>query len=1047
MPTISTELILKTIVEGTEKAREQIKSLQDKVTGAANALVGFGKTTSLFVTAPILLAGKAMLNAASDAQETQNKFESVFGDLKGEAEQFAAALGAAVNRNTTDIKNGLSAFQSFAVGLGYSKKEALGFSEQLQSLSLDFASFYNLSDEEAMGRFISAMSGSSEVLDQFGVNIKQSALDLELQALGLGKSAATAGELEKAQARLSIITRTLTNNGVVGDAIKTSGSFANQLKGLQANVKTLSETLGNILIPKAQQVVASLRELTAAFTRLPVGTQETILNMMALAAAAGPVSFVLGSILKVVAFLISPLGMMAAVLIALGGAFVYAYKESETFRNVIDTALGGIVSLVEGVTTGIKKAWSIVGPTIISGFTTALTGVGTVLKSLLQEARDWAKIFGPIFNFVFDGIRSVVTTVGTFIVNNWKNIKDILAGIFTVLFEPLKIAFNLIYGSIKGFLQIITGDFKGGFTTWRNMTESVGNSIKNIFTTVWTAVKALFSYSITFVTAIFGGMWDTLRNTVSSLGASVTTAVSRIWDSIKTGFSNLVDQAYNWGANMIGGFIDGIKSAPGKLVDAISGVARTVSDYVGFSSPTNKGPGSNSDTWAPNFINMFANGLSAGASKIAQAISPAAQTIATKLGPKLFDGPKAAVSSYVAHVQQAANSFAFKGNSLFSSIENEMRNFSNRVNSLPKELQDPFDRSVKLFQTFTDSYVSGLRKMETEFDKESVSISDNITKLSKELENLNNSFSIDQSDEKKRLAEQFLGQEKKVNQIKKDIEEKQKEIADNSAAIVRGGLEEQSVDQALALNEKKTQLAAELTQLESTLSLEQNALLRAKEVEKEISSEIKDAKRRDRQSDFTNFIEDWNARKVKAEEEYNQKKLSLETEITDLQKHRDDMLAVYQESQKGIIDTYNTAKDVYLSNLNDQALGTKYYTDLMSSYFDEVSEKIQSIGELPFLDGASALSANSIAGELENLKNKRSTSVLGNQLITGAPLSQTTANPITAPRINGTVTGSSAKPTQNINVNMVIDTLVGQDSYARKLLDGFTKQIKKTLAF
>ena len=126
MAAVTTELILKTIVEGTENALSQIKSLKDKVNGAADALVGFGKTTSLFVTAPIVLAGQKMLSAASDAVETQNKFESVFGNLKGEAEAFAATLGAAVNRNTTDIKNGLSAFQSFAVGLGYSKKEAIG---------------------------------------------------------------------------------------------------------------------------------------------------------------------------------------------------------------------------------------------------------------------------------------------------------------------------------------------------------------------------------------------------------------------------------------------------------------------------------------------------------------------------------------------------------------------------------------------------------------------------------------------------------------------------------------------------------------------------------------------------------------------------------------------------------------------------------------------------------------------------------------------------------------------------------------------------------
>jgi len=114
---------------------------------------------------------------ASDAEETQNKFNATFGGQAEKAEEFVDRFSAAIGRSKTDVREGMSAYQAFFKGLDFGEKPATDLSITLQRLASDFGSFHNLSEQESMQRFISALSGSGEVLDRFGVNIKSAALD------------------------------------------------------------------------------------------------------------------------------------------------------------------------------------------------------------------------------------------------------------------------------------------------------------------------------------------------------------------------------------------------------------------------------------------------------------------------------------------------------------------------------------------------------------------------------------------------------------------------------------------------------------------------------------------------------------------------------------------------------------------------------------------------------------------------------------------------------------------------------------------------------
>ena len=72
--------------------------------------------------------------------------------------------------------------------------------------------------------------------------------------------------------------------------------------------------------------------------------------------------------------------------------------------------------------------------------------------------------------------------------------------------------------------------------------------------------------------------------------------------------------------NLVQSLINGLKSMLGSLLSAAGDLAKAIASALGFHSPPEVGPASDSDMWAPNFIKMFASGLVAGIPQVERAM-------------------------------------------------------------------------------------------------------------------------------------------------------------------------------------------------------------------------------------------------------------------------------------------------------------------------------------------------------------------------------------------------------------------------------------------
>jgi len=502
------------LVRGLRRAEKKLRAF-------GGSIRNFGLKLAGAVSAVVAPLGALTIRAAADAQESLSRFEQVFKDQAEAAGSFADEVAKSVGRSKFAIRDALANFQSFFVGLGFDPGKSRELSQTLQTLALDFASFNNLSDEEAIQRFIAALSGSGEVLDRFGVNIKQAALQQELLRMGVRKSWTEVTEQEKALARLNIIMRSMGDQGAVGDAVRTAGSFTNQMKRLRGQVRDTAVSIGQALLPIVTPLVAKVAEAAKWFGRWVSRNQQLVATVFKVAAAV----------------------------IGMGGALVILGVTISGFG----AALGGLATLVTGVGAAFGVLASAIG-FLVSPIGLVLAALGALGAFLVQttgvagEALDWlGERFGELKDTAlraYQGIADALAAgdIGLAARILWLTLKqEWIKGVNFI--KGLWLSFkhfiaDALVGAFTGALAALQIIWHGLEVVWIETTAFLAKAwhgFVNIFLRTWERMKALATKAWNFIEGLFSDSVD-----VSVANEQVDRALERRLAEIDAGTGEAV---------------------------------------------------------------------------------------------------------------------------------------------------------------------------------------------------------------------------------------------------------------------------------------------------------------------------------------------------------------------------------------------------------------------------------------------------------------------------------------------------------------------------
>lgn len=265
--------------------------VQKGVSAIKQSFDGLGSTVKkiglliggVFAVGKLVQFGKECVALGSDLAEVQNVVDVTFTTMSDKVNEFAKNAMTSAGLSETMAKRYVGTFGAMSKSFGFSEAQAYDMSTALTQLTGDVASFYNISQDLAYIKLKSVFTGETETLKDLGVVMTQSALDQYALANGYGKTTSAMTEQEKVALRFAFVQEQLS--AASGDFIRTSDSWANQVRVMQLQLQSLKATVGqgliNIFTPVLKVInillvkLATLANAFKSFTELITGKKSS----------------------------------------------------------------------------------------------------------------------------------------------------------------------------------------------------------------------------------------------------------------------------------------------------------------------------------------------------------------------------------------------------------------------------------------------------------------------------------------------------------------------------------------------------------------------------------------------------------------------------------------------------------------------------------------------------------------------------------------------------------------------------------------------------
>lgn len=643
-----------------EQSRKKALADGKALKNSLQSLLGMvGITVSI---AGIVKFGKDSMQAASDVEQMEQKFNVVFDNLSGQADEWAGNLANAIGRSKNSIKTYLADNQNLFVGFGMARDAAMEMSEQLVESAIDISSFANLDETTAINAMTKAVMGESESAKTLGAVLNDTTRATAMAELGFSGTYEKLDQLSKMQVNYTAIMQ--QSKDAIGDSARSMDSFESKTRQFQAQIKDIKENVGRFILPYATKGLSLLSKLTGKVKEWSdslgdVNEEGTKANKIftKFTEYGEKVKTVITKVVDGGKKLIDMVGGGENALKMLGvviGA-IMAYKAGEKILSAADKfksfskVLGGINLKALAIVAVIVLLFL-----LIQDFIGFLQGKDSLFGTLLANAGVDVDATREKFFALKDNIAQIIEYIKQICAPAFDSLKDFwdehgaeIIAYAQNLLNGIVQAVSFMVAAIEPFVSFIANLFQGLFALLAGDTDGAIESFKNAWSSFKDFISNMFSAIMSLLDGLFGG---------------------------------LPSKALTWGKDMLQNFINGITEKIGALKEKINSVGDAIKEKLHFSKP-DKGPLADADKWTPDMMDLFAQGIEKGKEKLKSTVTGVAALIKGVVTGDVGNGLSALAGSSEASVQTAGN----VSNSNMTIVQNN--NFQNSFSGGDREQQ------------------------------------------------------------------------------------------------------------------------------------------------------------------------------------------------------------------------------------------------------------------------------------------------------------------------------------------------------------------------
>ena len=355
------------------------------------------------------------------------------------------------------------------------------------------------------------------------------------------------------------------------EAEKRYATMEAKLQQLKNKFTEMAVAIGEMLMPYIQQLMGFIQGLIDKWNALDPAQQQTIVKILAIAAAIGPVLVIIGTLISSIGSIITVIG---------------------TVISVIGALLPLLISPVG----------------LIMAIIAVIVALGVAIASNWDAIKAWAQGIWDSISQMAQNVGQKITELKENMIAKWEEIKTSTAE----KWEALKTA-------VSEKIQMMKTNVSNRFGEMKTALANKMNEIKTSISNAWTNIKSTVQNAMDNIKTTVSTAWQNVKDTVSNAIQGLKDTFSDWKTSISDTFTDLKDKMGTWARDMIDNFIKGIKEKFQAVKDTLTSLGDLIKSYIGFSEP-DLGPLSNFHTFAPDMMKLFSEGITENANLITEAV-------------------------------------------------------------------------------------------------------------------------------------------------------------------------------------------------------------------------------------------------------------------------------------------------------------------------------------------------------------------------------------------------------------------------------------------
>lgn len=281
-------------------ASKGLNNLSSKADKLSKSFASAGKKLTVGLTLPIVGFGVAAVKSAMELEATEAKYNTVFEGMTDDADAFIKKFQELTPATTAGARSMASGIQDLLVPMGFAREEATKMTGDTMNLVGALTNFNSAthSAEDVSRAFQSALTGEMQSLKGLGIQIDAATLTQRAMEMS-GK--ANADEITKQDKAMALMALSYEQSGDAlaaynEESLDTKTKLDLATKGFQDQMAVLGEQL----IPIVIDLVGWITKLTSWFAGLDEGQQKTILTILGIIAAVGPMLLIFSKLILLI---------------------------------------------------------------------------------------------------------------------------------------------------------------------------------------------------------------------------------------------------------------------------------------------------------------------------------------------------------------------------------------------------------------------------------------------------------------------------------------------------------------------------------------------------------------------------------------------------------------------------------------------------------------------------------------------------------------------------------------------------------------------------